>query len=372
MRSIQFGKSLFLNVIGFVIIFPAISTADQRWFVEIPQVAGTNSCTSTGISGDGKTVLGYCDTPFTRTTYRWTADAGLVPFSSNIKDARAASFDGSVIVGIVGQHAMRWTAATGPMDLGAIPSTASSTAQAVSSDGSVIVGLGNSLSISGNGYLWTAQTGMSLLPLLPGTTSTSPNSISADGQTIAGNTRIGSNSNAIRWTATDGITNIGTLSPSPFSYSQTNGMSGDGSTIIGVSNGRPFRWSQATGMLAIPAGFFGNASGNAYSASYDGSMIVGSSIDSFSPQSAFLWTSQAGTKTIQQILGPFVPSGWQLTNANGMSADGQTIVGSGSFGGQTRAWVAHIPEPGSTTFWLSATLIIVVLKRNGRPSRNAT
>ncbi len=166
-----------------------------------------------------------------------------------------------------------------------------------------------------------------------------------------------------------GITSLGTLSPGPFSYSGTNSMSGDGSTIIGVSNGRPFRWSQATGMLAIPAGFFGNASGNAYAASYDGSMIVGSSIDSFSPQSAFFWTAQAGTKTIQQILGPFVPSGWQLTNATGMSADGQTIVGSGSFGGQTRAWVAHIPEPSAMVLLCIVSAATLCLRRRGRARR---
>jgi hypothetical protein len=41
-------------------------------------------------------------------------------------------------------------------------------------------------------------------------------------------------------------------------------------------------------------------------------------------------------------------AGWRLDYANGISADGSTIVGSGTNpAGRTEGWVAVVPEPAS-------------------------
>jgi probable HAF family extracellular repeat protein len=58
--------------------------------------------------------------------------------------ATGANADGTVIVGYGAhagvQHAFKWTAATGVVDLGAMPDDAASRALAVSADGRVVVG----------------------------------------------------------------------------------------------------------------------------------------------------------------------------------------------------------------------------------------
>ena len=55
-------------------------------------------------------------------------------------------------------------------------------------------------------------------------------------------------------------------------------------------------------------------------------------------------------------------SGWRLSAANAISADGLTIVGAGFNPlGQIEAWLAHIPEP--STLWLLALSTLALLRR---------
>ena len=60
--------------------------------------------------------------------------------------ANAVNDDGSVVVGIFygpeGNHALRWTPQTGPLDLGPLFPHGFALAQGVSGDGSIIVGYG--------------------------------------------------------------------------------------------------------------------------------------------------------------------------------------------------------------------------------------
>ncbi|MFQ5806090.1 MAG: hypothetical protein ACE5I3_06545 [Phycisphaerae bacterium] len=52
-------------------------------------------------------------------------------------------------------------------------------------------------------------------------------------------------------------------------------------------------------------------------------------------------------------------TGWRLSVAYGISADGLTIVGDGQNpNGDTEAWIAHIPEPAA--LWLLAFGVLVL------------
>ena len=55
--------------------------------------------------------------------------------------------------------------------------------------------------------------------------------------------------------------------------------------------------------------------------------------------------------------------GWELEVATGVSADGKTIVGTGTYFGDTEAWIATVPEPGRVGSLGVASLITLALRR---------
>jgi len=89
--------------------------------------------------------------------------------------------------------------------------------------------------------------------------------------------------------------------------------------------------------------------------SADGSTIVGQGYNTTNSD-AFVWDGQNGIRSLRDVLtaqGDDL-TGWTLTSAQAVSADGRTIVGWGTNpAGQTEAWLARIsgpaivPEPGS-------------------------
>jgi hypothetical protein len=83
-------------------------------------------------------------------------------------------------------------------------------------------------------------------------------------------------------------------------------------------------------------------------------VIVGTFIGT--AEQAFRWTPSTGIRAVQSLLAQagVDTSGWQLTSANGVSADGTVIVGTGiDPDGNSQGWIAHIPvsiggEPSTT------------------------
>ena len=176
----------------------------------------------------------------------------------------------------------------------------SSYANGVSADGSVIVGASESVNGT-EAFRWTESGGMVGLGDLPGGFFQSyANGVSADGSVIVGTSYGDYGSEAFRWTESGGMVGLGDLPGSSF-YSSANGVSADGSVIVGYSEGQAFRWTQETGMVSLKE------------------TLIGAGLD---------------------------VSGWSLTSANALSADGFTIVGNGIKSGQSEAWVANLsPEP---------------------------
>jgi uncharacterized membrane protein len=162
---------------------------------------------------------------------------------------------------------------------------------------------------------------------------------------------------AIRWSQRDGTIFLGDLPGGPVASFASAG-SNDGSVIVGASissNSAPngfeaFRWNAHTGMVGLgdlPGGLFDS---EAHSVSGDGRIVVGIGYTA-EPESirAFVWDPVHGMRNLQSVLADEYQidlSGWELGGANGISADGRTIVGiSLNPQGTPEAWMVYLDPP---------------------------
>jgi probable HAF family extracellular repeat protein len=146
-------------------------------------------------------------------------------------------------------------------------------------------------------------------------------------------------------------------------------VSADGAVIVGTESdnrtgpsgwSEAFRWTEAGGVVGLGHLPGGLEQTEAYAVSADGSLIVGRACTGYAPPGdgfsqaiydAFVWTPEGGMRNLRDLLTAECGldlTGWQLTGAWGVSADGRTIVGTGvNPDGQTEAWMAVIPEPAT-------------------------
>jgi probable HAF family extracellular repeat protein len=237
--------------------------------------------------------------------------------------------------------------------LGFFPAGGSSIANGVSGDGSVVVG-GGATAVNGVGvqlaFRWTASAGMVALGSLPGNYDSIANAVSADGTVAVGSANCTnasqclSNPLAFRWTAASGMVGLGVLPG--YGNSQAFAASADGSVVVGSSQNttnaqtQAFRWTVANGMVGL-----GFLPGDTYSAANatnaDGSVVVGNGSNG-----PFRWTAATGMQSLQALLtaSGVNLSGWTLSEATGVSADGTVIVGFGiDPSGQNQGWIAYLP-----------------------------
>jgi probable HAF family extracellular repeat protein len=343
-----------------------------------------------GISDNGLVVVGASSSAFSmqrEEAFRWTAAegmAGLGAISSNSPPppssiALGASSDGAVVVGQSGllpSEAFRWTAG-GMVGLGRLPGDppgAGSAATSTSADGSVIVGQSG---LIGKAFRWTAAEGMVALGNPSGVSTSVAHDVSADGSVIVGDFETLSpfSHQAFRWTAQSGGVGLGALGGG---ISGANAISADGSVIVGSSrdsmaNLQAFRWTAPGGMVGLGDLPGGRVLSSANDVSADGSVVVGFGETAFdgslNATEAFFWT--AGSRMVN--LRDFLVSqgvdltGWKLTSAEGVSADGLTIVGTGvNPAGNQEAWMATIPEPSTLAFAASGAAALVWFYRRRR------
>jgi probable HAF family extracellular repeat protein len=201
-------------------------------------------------------------------------------------------------------------------------------------------------------FRWTESGGMVGLGDLPGGDFFSyAIDVSADGSVIVGSGSSVNGNEAFRWTKSAGMVGLGQLSSGDF-FSYANGVSADGSVIVGASYGvngnEAFRWTESGGMVGL-GGLRGGFDSYANDVSADGSVIVGYSNNANGNQEAFRWTQETGMVSLKEtLIGKGLDvSGWTLSSAQAISADGFTIVGNGiNPSGQTEAWMANLsPEP---------------------------
>lgn len=282
------------------------------------------------VSADGSVVVGRGTLASGQErAFRWTAVEGMQSIISTGKSSEATkvSADGSTVVGSwrTTSNQLRacvWQALAGAHDIGtlAFASQNSSWAVDVSGNGGVVVGNSGGADQDGalqmRAFRWTATEGMQNLGTLGGSRSEAT-AISKDGSTIVGFSELISGQvRAFKWTIAGGLQNLGTLGGSE---SRALAVSADGSTIVGysrlISSGpyRAFRWTVLSGMQDIGDGF-------AKFVSADGSVV------GIQKGKACIWTTSLGL----QDLGTF--EGGDYAAVLGLSNDGSTVVGEGRSG----------------------------------------
>ena len=308
--------------------------------------------------------------------------------------ATAVSADGRTVTGLARDAAVafRWEATTGMKSLGRLPGFDSAAGLGVSVDGFAIVGSSGPPN-AGAPFMWTARAGMVALKALPGGNGVgSASGVSADGTVIAGwtlgpdqgakavvwnddgepteiapdtsasyavamnptrvvvagNSFDDTSSEPFRWQSARGLMLLGDVANGT-RHTFANAISTDGRVICGQSvlaTGLRTAccWSADRGwtILPTPAGTESNALG----VNLDGSVVVGA-VDG----EAAIW-NRSGLHSVAASLeehGIALPGGtWQLLSANGVTPDGQTIVGSAlAPDGLETAWIAVVPAKRS-------------------------
>lgn len=319
------------------------AVAEAAEFQEIG--GGSTTSYASAVSGDGQVVAGFSSDG--TVGYRWTEADGVTTFAFQPTDV---SLHGEVIVGVrVPFEAVRWTQADGAVGLDDLtPGDGSiySSALGVSADGSVVVG-GTAI----EPFVWTSTDGMKPSPEVPPESGNGFNSgVSADGTVTAGGYS-GHYFRSVNGTPSE-IYGISLLS-------SASGISGDGEVIFGqVSNQAAF-WSAGTVTTV------GTFSSWFEGASSTGDCLAGTSMTD-SMMTAIFWDDVNGLRDLETVLendfglAPEL-NGWTLEQANDVSDDCRTIVGTGNYQGSKQAWIVtgFSKDRISTTTTLSTTTTTV-------------
>ena len=334
----------------------------EAYFQGLGHLPGMRFSEAVDVSDDGSIIAGSDIDEFgTIYGFQWTSEIGPQPLGGLPGKSSAGSFparmsaDGSMIVGRAVDEAFRWMLTGGMSGLGDFPGgDYNRAANDVSADGSVIVGFGTS-DIGREAFRWTEGAGIVGIGDLPGGLFKSTAiGISADSSTVVGWSESSLGSEAFRWTQASGMVGLGDLPGGEF-ISIARAVSIDGAVIVGsswsTSGEEAFRWTQETGMVGLgdlPGGQFESG---AFAVSADGSVVIGygktisTGSDDFGHE-AFIWDVAHGMRSLKEVLQGefgFDLSGWRLWYAQGISLDGQTIVGVGKNPtGQQEGWVAHV------------------------------
>lgn len=219
------------------------------------------------------------------------------PAGYSASAANGVSGDGSVIVGEIGRptggrRAMRWTAATGMVDVGRPrASDLASDFTGISRDGATAIGKSTGPTESTDAFTWTQEGGWRLLPVFPGTTArydSFPSTTNSDGSVVVGSfDATGALSRAVVWRNHEPI-DLGTFGPN-FAMFGTGG-SEDGRVIVGARQ----------------------------------------NLDPGGRVEATVWLDNSGPILLRQYLenqGVAIPANWDLETCMSVTPDGRTIVG---------------------------------------------
>lgn len=414
--TVQTRHSLSTNIVSVIalamLVIAGVRPADAQTFVPLGSFEpepGTDwhpsnrTSTVRGLSADGQVVVGASNhifavdggTGISRQSFRWTPQEGLVrlglvPGTTDYADgsiATGVSADGKTIVGAAGQgnsQPFLWTEGSGwGSGLGTLPGHVHAFPTGLSGDGRIVAGFSQPAGGTGarEAFRWTPESGMEGLGFLTDDSDRSfAEAISTDGNHIVGSSVSPQGWEAFAWNSDDGMWGLGDLPGGNFA-SGARGVSADGQFIVGGSsatNGmEAYRWSILDGMLPLGDLAGGTYSSEAIGVSINGDLVVGRS-RSDNGWEAFLWSPDNGMQSIQELLiGTGLDlSGWQLTEARGISADGLVIVGNGLNPlGYEEGWLVDfrpVPEPSTIALFAMAFFALAARYQRTRRARGQT
>lgn len=335
-------------------------------------IAGASASTLSNFSDDA---FRFVRPSGPMSTLTVTAANNDLPGGNYRSSAAGVNADGTVIVGAsayngVRTHAFAWRASAPDVltDLGniagqapALPATNDiSAASAVSDDGLVIVGRGvRSTTLMSEACVWiNGGPGQGLGDLAGGSALSVALGVSGNGQVVVGQGQSASGPEAFRWTAIGGLVGLGDDPGGAFASGAAD-ANANGTVIVGycttAAGLEAARWSgiSPTTLRAVGDLPGGPMSAEATAVSADGLVIVGSSLAgrqvevapgfSVDVSDAFVWTPRNGMRKLADVLGAAVPAGWTLDLADGVSAEGTVIAGTGTNPqGESEAFVAVI------------------------------
>lgn len=370
----------------------AVAGPYQFFSLELP--TGAAYMTAANVSTNGKVVVGQVVFDTTAEAYYWSAASGTVllgdlPGGNVNSQALDVSGDGSIVVGqgltgpffgspTSGIEGFWWSESSGMLPMGDLPTgDFNSTAYSVSTDGQVAVGR----SITSNGYRafrWSPGGTMQDLGNVSGANfqGSEAFSVSDDGKVVVGRVTDNTLNRSFRWTPDLGMHYL--VSGEELDYfSEAYVVSGDGKVVFGrTASDTPgvqmFRWTEETGLERL--GVLAAGEAIAENSNHDGSIVVGGVFGLPEFSKAFIWDETHGLRDLRDVLindGGLASelAGWSLREANGVSADGRVITGTGiNPEGVRVAWVAHlVPEPCGAAIFLCALgpMLIMRLRRLG-------
>jgi probable HAF family extracellular repeat protein len=218
-------------------------------------------------------------------------DLGDLPGGVDESQARAINDRRQVVgysIAATGGRAFLWTRDSGMQDLGDLPGGSNfSSASDISSLGHV-VGRSGAPGGFGRAFLWTPEGGMQNLGDLPGGYRSVAHGVNDHGQ-VVGESEAATGLHAFLWTSANGMIDIGDLPGGP-QYSRAMdinnlGQVAGGSFGLGASE-RAFLWTSQAGMRTL-------TDGAGYGINEVGQVAGGSST-----LNAFLWSSAGGASSL--------------------------------------------------------------------------
>jgi probable HAF family extracellular repeat protein len=266
-----------------------------------------------GVSGDGRVVVGYTGSGSVIKAYRWVdgtmSNLGELA-SGRGGQAFATNSDGSVVVGLANVsasefHAFRWTGGT-MSDLGRLGTSGNSSALGVSADGSVVVGTSSRASDGAydHAFRWTQSGGMVDLHDRDGDFSTA-NAVSGDGKVVVGGVAATAGAllpTAFRWTQASGMQTVeewlsanGVAVGSGVETQEATATNSNGSVVVGVlRSGEAFLARVGEGSGATGGGDSGGGTDTGGGGS--GMVTFADIVDGIG------WTSNAASSTTRTVV----------------------------------------------------------------------
>lgn len=302
----------------------------------LPLLPGAASCNLNALNGNGRVAVGDCQVNGVRTAFWWKPSIGTKGLpAEGASSATALTSDGTFVVGWARPSAgessgMSWLNGGGSLGYSGLVHDGMSVTcnpTAVSDDGKLVAGGSESSNGSPRGVRWVDH----VVELLgSGHGEIYANAMSGDGKVIVGYAY--DPDAAIKWTPETGLVDLPL--PDGEDRGQAFGVSHDGTVIVGNSGSQALRWVAGGAPQAL------GIAGIARAASETGDVIVG-----YSGGEAMVWDQARGARILSDVLFELGAdlTGWTLSEAVAVSADGRVVAGNGSRAGVEQAWLARLP-----------------------------